>query len=854
MRCWKQVSILKALAFCILLASSASHSGSAERYQLNVESQTLEQALRSLANASGRQLLFPYDQMEALKSISISGRYTLEEALGIILKDTSLSGELTTEGVILVTPIQKKSDRGSEMNSKKKILAATIGLFMGGAGVQAQEVSSGEELDWLLEEVVVTANKRGEATLQDTAMAISVLSDEVIKQRGLVEFADYLTTIPGASFVEFDAGDKRIVFRGLAVTPNDQQSTSGAYLGEMPMSSASKAAFDIKLVDIERIEVLKGPQGTLYGSSALGGTVRSIPVAPNLQETEGYINVNISDLAESDDTNQSVVGAINIPLVEDQLALRVAAYNYDNAGYIDSISTPEAEAVAALAGATVVVQDDLAGSTYTGARASLLWSPSASLSSTLTLGAQTVDVDGVNQVKMSLGGYQTDYLNTGGRQSNDIDYTNLTIEYDLGWGSLISSSSAVENNALLERNFFPVSAARTAVFGPANFTASTDVDIFSQELRLVSELDGSMQFLAGLFYEDVEQNFNPRIDWVGSNASENVFGQSILANSLQVLDYKQEAIFGEVSYQFNEMWELTIGGRHFDYDRVDTIKFLGESAFKGVDAEEDLSESGQTYKANLSYTPHEDAHIYVQWSEGFRLGKGQGLPPASICDVDGDGKLDDTEAFLVNRVEADTTENVELGTKFTFFDKRLTVNTSIFRIKWDNLPVAIQGQSLDCLNFSVINNIGEAQTQGIELETNYQVTDDLVVNLAASYIDTEWKDARPPVEVGERLVYAPRANARLGVQYNFDLRAYPAFIRTDIGYVGEYETYPKASASPQAGDYVNLSLRAGLSIDQWSIALYGANLTNEDSSLVFDSDTGNRLSPRKIGLEVSFNF
>ena len=134
MRCWKQGSILKALALCILLASSASHSGSAERYQLNVESQTLEQALRSLANASGRQLLFPYDQMEALKSISISGRYTLEEALGIILKDTSLSGELTTEGVILVTPIQKKSDRGSEMNSKKKILAATIGLFMGGAG------------------------------------------------------------------------------------------------------------------------------------------------------------------------------------------------------------------------------------------------------------------------------------------------------------------------------------------------------------------------------------------------------------------------------------------------------------------------------------------------------------------------------------------------------------------------------------------------------------------------------------------------------------------------------------------------------------------------------------------------
>ena len=150
MRCWKQASILKAIALCMLLASSASHSDNAERYQLNVKSQTVEQALRSLANASSRQLLFPYDQMEALKSISISGRYTLEEALGIILKDTSLSGELTTEGVILVTPIQKKSDRGRDMNSKKKILAATVGFFMGAGGSSvgfAEEVESKEGMD-----------------------------------------------------------------------------------------------------------------------------------------------------------------------------------------------------------------------------------------------------------------------------------------------------------------------------------------------------------------------------------------------------------------------------------------------------------------------------------------------------------------------------------------------------------------------------------------------------------------------------------------------------------------------------------------------------------------------------------
>ena len=181
MRCWKQGSILKALALCILLASSASHSDididSAKRFQLTVESQTVEQALRSLANASGRQLLFPYDQIEALKVISMSGRYTLEEALSIILKDTSLSGELTTEGVILVTPIQKKSDRGSEMNSKKKILAATIGFFVGAGGAHGGWLRRRwwEVVDWLLEEVVVTAQKR-EERLIDVPISISRLA------------------------------------------------------------------------------------------------------------------------------------------------------------------------------------------------------------------------------------------------------------------------------------------------------------------------------------------------------------------------------------------------------------------------------------------------------------------------------------------------------------------------------------------------------------------------------------------------------------------------------------------------------------------------------------------------------
>ena len=163
-----------------------------------------------------------------------------------------------------------------------------------------------------------------------------------------------------------------------------------------------------------------------------------------------------------------------------------------------------------------------------------------------------------------------------------------------------------------------------------------------------------------------------------------------MAGYFECLDYEQKAIFGEVSYQFDEQWQLTVGGRYFDYDRVDTSTFRTEAAFGGsaLNSEEDLGETGDNFKANLSYTPNEDTLIYLQWSEGFRLGQGQSAPPPS-CDTDNNGKLDFTEGDITNRVEADTTENFELGGKFTLLDNRLTLNTALFRIDWSNLPVSI---------------------------------------------------------------------------------------------------------------------------------------------------------------------
>lgn len=857
---------LLAVAWTMMLACAAQANverNTQKTFQLNIQRGSVEAALKTLAQQAQMQVIFPFDLVTTLEAKPLKGQYTVLNALDILLKDTGLSGSLTESGVItiVVDDLNKNGKGKRDMDSKKKLLASTVAFFMGSGvqGVLAQEdVGGQEENGWLLEEVVVTASKR-QTSLQDTAVAISVLSSDVIEKRGLVEMKDYLATLPGLSYIKFNADDNRIIFRGLSVGPTDQQTTSGSYLGEMPMSTASKAAFGIKLVDLERIEVLRGPQGTLFGSSALGGTVRNIPIAPNLEELEGYVTVDASSQAKSNDANHSVIGAINLPLIDDALAIRVAAYHYENAGYIDAVSNPIAESVAAASGSNVLVKDDINDSTYTGGRASMLWSAVEKLEVNLIIGTQDVDGGDTDESLLSMGGYQTNLLNSGANR-NDTSYGNLVVEIDIDWGTIISSSSIVKNETFRSGNSLAVysDSIFASALGPTETSVLSETDILTQEIRLASRLDGPLQFLAGFFYEDVERDNHSISEWTGSDTSASPFGLLIL-DQQQSLNYEQKAIFGEVSYQFNDEWLLTLGGRHFDYDRIDTITHPRAATFNPNDSEEDISESGNRYKANLSFTPNEATLIYGQWSEGFRLGKGQGVPPAASCDIDNNGKLDFTNADLTSRVEADTTENFELGTKFSKLDKRLTINSALFRINWKNIPVTIQNSSESCAPlFSIINNVGEARSQGIEIETSYVLSPNIIINLAASYMDTEWTEVRDPVIKGERLVYAPRTNANLGVEYKFMLDSYPSFVRTDISYIGEYETWNKANPSPTGGDYVSLNLRAGVNVEQWTFSIYVSNLTNEDDSLLFNGFNGQgpitRTPPRKFGAAFNYRF
>ena len=304
---------------------------------------------------------------------------------------------------------------------------------------------------------------------------------------------------------------------------------------------------------------------------------------------------------------------------------------------------------------------------------------------------------------------------------------------------------------------------------------------------------------------------------------------------------------------------LTVGGRRFDYDRVDTYTGFEDAVANGPDTIDDVSESGVPI-ANLTFELNEDTLIYAQWSEGFRLGRGQRLP-LDLCDVDNNGELDfNTGGNLTTVIEPDTTENIELGLKLSLLDKRLTINTAIFQTDWDNLPAVILPDVPEgsLCNQGIVNNIGSARSEGIELEVSYHM-DAWMLDLAASYIEAEWTNVQSPILAGDTLSYVPRTNANLGLQYNLTIGEYAPFVRTDIAYVGEYESLDRSQPFATGGDYILVGLRVGVDLEKWQIALYGDNLLNEDTLLfhingIGENSLGNRLSPRKVGLELSYNF
>ena len=862
---WK-VSVSSIVLVVLMVLSSFLYSAESKRYQLNIMAENVEQALQALATSSGKQLLFPYDQMKPLKvMISISGRYTLNQALGIILKDTSLSGELTADGVILITPLLKKSEGIKMINSKKNILTSTIAFFMasGGQGVLAQ--GEGDELGWLLEEVVVTATKR-ETSLQDTALSISAIGSDTIDKRGLVGMDDYLRTLPGVNMQDLGAGQNMINIRSLSTGPQAEGVSVGAYFGEVPMTGFGMPSntggignLDMKLVDIERLEVLRGPQGTLYGSGSMGGTTRVIPNAPNLESMEGKLATSYSQTDKDGGDNTMVQAVINVPLIEDTLAVRAVAYQFKNSGYIKNVAASQPLDLTTRSvnqGAVVSDRGDVGNDEYTGYRLAALWQATEALDVTLSYAYQEIEQDGLPEIDLLLGeDYRQSRLKIGENFSQDefagydVDIVSLVANYDFGWAQLSSASSWVDYASLLAVDHSILNFLGNIPV----YTNNTDnIEQYTQEFRLSSQLEGPIQFLVGAYYEDVEDNFFN--DLLNSGDPELNADGPVIRNIVDS-SREQKAVFGELSYEISDQLSLTAGVRYFDYEIERASTFISGGVTLTDDLHVFADETGETYKLNLSYRPNEDTLIYGQWSEGFRMGAP--LTPNPTCQAE-PGFEEPTQ------VDADTTENFELGLKTAMFDNRVNVSLAVYQINWDGIPVFIPRSGCS-IGGSISINAGTAEAEGIELEVAALLSEHWKLDMSASYSEGIFtEDAAlfgAIAEDGDDLPGSADFNASLGLEYTFNWLGRDSFARLDYSYLSEY-FHTIDRVDPPVGGYGLFHFKAGMTLDKVDIDLYVKNLTNENGLIWVESVaelfTGSRrayqVRPRTVGLNLSYRF
>lgn len=863
---------------------SAAFAQSAEnRYEFHIEGGALGPVMEQIHEATGIQLLFSYDLVDFDGVNAVNGQYTVQEAMTILLHDTGLTSGLTESGMIVITRensanAQNREDEMASGKVKKGLLASVSALIFG-MGSQGSVLAQDSENDAISEGdvIVVTANRRGNgSSIQDTPISVTAISAQDIQRRGLVELDDFLRTTPGVNFQDRGSSQNSIVIRGIASDPQREREAVGVYFGETPITGLGSSGglagnADMKLVDIERIEVLRGPQGTLFGAGSMGGTVRILPASPDLQNYEGGLMAGYSHTGELGGDNTNLQGVVNIPVIEDKLAVRAVGYWYDNSGYIDNVagSAPTAGVTASTAsGGAAENEGDIGSEEYVGFRVSALWRPTPEFELNLSHSYQEIEQNGIPEIDTTLSGaFEQSRLNTGplGSRSefsdNSINLTNLVASYNFGWGTVINSNSWISYDTQSDLDL------ANTFFAPMYFEGSAETSVFVEEFRFVSSFDGPFQILAGIYYEEKEFEAEFPILWSGDPAFEAATAGAFsggaftsvttIQDSLNKTD--QLAFFGELSYDVTDQITATFGVRHFEYDQVNL--FDGSGLFLGGVIDNRVlrnSENGQTYKANITYEPSDDVLLYAQWAEGFRLGEPRSEEVLGICDLDMDGLIDGL-GVAPTSLNSDELESFEIGFKTSIADDRVTINGALYHINWDGIPVTI----IPPCGIRTPLNAGESKSQGVELEARILLTDNLIWDLGGSYVEAQLTEDIPFVTGfgadGDDLLGSPDFNFNTALEYRFSIAGMDAFARGDYAYVGEY-FHNFNETGPASGDYHQVNLKAGARIENVSIEVFVTNLTDADEFTWVETVFGGtgtgayRLRPRTIGVNVGLDF
>jgi iron complex outermembrane recepter protein len=723
-----------------------------------------------------------------------------------------------------------------------------------------------------VEEIVVTATRR-EQNIQDIPINIASFDGNTLDTRAITDLAELGRNVPGLYVV--DQGKRspnQIVVRGLSLTTIDKTDIMGnnggnvvsTYVGDIPLY------VDLAMNDIQRVEVLLGPQGTLYGSGTLGGAIRYLPNRPELEQTTFDVRASTFDLAESDTFGYRSGVTANVP-IGDKLALRVSADYYNDPGFVDSpylvrqvgVSDPEPNfADPAAVAANLYRKNDTNTEETVSGRVGLRWRPTDGIDANLSYAYQDMDVGGRTDnhtVAFGTGKYEL-----ANRVLEPNDRTNklaaLEINADLGFATLTSATGYSTFNEVGQRDqtdlLITLEFSYEAFPSFTAYTHDTQQDRnFSQELRLVSNSKGPLNWIGGLFYysrnlRKQSEEFTPHYD---------EFNGFSRPDSLEYISHEEDdltekAAFGEVGYDITDKWQVTLGGRWYKYDlSIDSFydtplfdTYLGAppdaidvTTHHSRDAQ---SDSGSLYKINTSYHFTHDLMGYVTISEGFRIGASNGVAACTANDLANPGQA---LCALPNEVQyfPDTTTNYEIGVRSQWLDRRLTFNGALYYIDWKDPQLATVTQNGA---LPIITNGDGARSKGIELSFDARVTQRMTVGLSYSHTSAELTAVAPSVlhtyeppgfastgtidgQPGDRLPGSPQDQGTVRFGYDLPLSSGRNIdFNYGVSAIGDViTTIGERAGGQRLGGYAVHTASAILHGSHWSAGLYAQNLLNK---------------------------
>jgi iron complex outermembrane recepter protein len=918
-----RISIVAA-AICLSIVgiAAADDAKGSIRKDVNIPAEGMGPALQGLAKVFDLQVLYRTEVVGQLRTQGAVGEFTPEDALKQVLKGSGLTYRYLDDKTITIMPASSISTAAgsapttstsnpagspsdhTEKEGKKsssdgfRVAQVDQGTPSSSSLVGRADQVSPKKPDQLAE-VVVTAQKR-ESTVQNTPISMTAVSGLEIQNRGLTNLETLAQSVPGVSMRTSGPGQTEFEMRGMASTGGNSP-TVGFYLDDTPLTAPAQSqngrvVIDPNLYDLNRVEVLRGPQGTLYGSSSMGGTIKLVPNAPNVTALDMSAEF-IPSYTDGGSFNHGENAMLNLPFAGGTAALRIVGSELYTSGWIDRIviangafpletngkGVPDPTGTVrgnVLAAPVAADYKDSNHSDLTAVRASLLWQPTDGLAITPSFFHQRISQNALDDIDSNPGTdahYQP--FDEPEPFYDNFDLYSLNLRYDFKSFNLTSTASYWDRDEQLNQDSaeewqwglgLPSFYTSQGGIGPTNPVNEEDDKSkqFSEEVRLTSSGASAFQWLVGYFYADFESQWNSF--WVAPGAIQ-VFGNSNLYTQIAPTKIIQQAAFGELSYQVLPQLKAAAGLRLYSYDESVHTAVSGIVSVTGTNSVANFAtgenDHGANPKLDLSYEPTKDLLVYATAAKGFRPGGGTGPIPTSgalgaTCEADLKSVFG-TAAFVQSPVAfaPDNVWNYELGEKWRAYDGRLVFNSAVYFENWSGVQQQIP---LGC-GYPFTANAGDAHIYGTEAEMQAILAPGFIFSGSVGYTHATLVSVSLPgsgIIVGSTIQEVPEWTSSASLAYRHD-------IGHGLDYTARLESDYVSSRTDstfyinQVPSYDLTYFRTGVEAEHWSAVLFANNVFNKRAVLnnvqqiSVNLPTFNREAvsqPLTIGIDLIYRF